>query len=49
MAKAANVDTSKGVKIKGLAPGSYIGIWKVTNRNGDTRVIKTQFIEGARR
>ncbi|HEY2355568.1 MAG TPA: hypothetical protein VGH79_11790 [Gaiellaceae bacterium] len=45
VAKAANVDTPKGAKIKALAPGKYSAVWTVTNENGDTRTVTTTFIE----
>ena len=48
VAKAANVDTKPGVKVKALPPGSYTAIWTVTNPNGDTRTVTTTFIEAAK-
>jgi hypothetical protein len=49
VARAENVDTAKGAKITALAPGHYTAVWTVTNRNGDTRIVTTKFIAGARR
>jgi hypothetical protein len=43
--RAANVDTPKGVTVTGLVPGSYIAIWRLTDRNGDTRLFASRFIE----
>jgi hypothetical protein len=40
-----NVDRRRGVLVRGLAPGNYNAIWKLTDVNGDTRVIVTRFIE----
>jgi hypothetical protein len=44
---AANVDSANGVKVKGLAPGTYNATWTVTDPNGDTRTEMTRFIEAA--
>jgi len=48
VASAANVDTRGGAKVKALGPGRYTATWTVTDRNGDSRVVKTHFIEGSR-
>jgi hypothetical protein len=43
--KASNVATSKGVTVTGLAPGSYLALWTLTDQNGDTRSVGTRFTE----
>jgi hypothetical protein len=40
-----NVDRKRGVAVRGLAPGSYEAVWKLTDVNGDIRVVVTRFIE----
>jgi hypothetical protein len=40
-----NVDRKRGVPVSGLRPGSYDAIWKLTDVNGDTRVVSTRFVE----
>jgi len=42
---APNVNTKSGVSVKGLKPGTYSAIWTLTDANGDTRTVVTQFIE----
>ena len=42
---AANVDTKNGVKVSGLARGTYTAIWTLTDANGDTRTVVSHFIE----
>jgi hypothetical protein len=42
--KAANVDTAQGVGVPALSPGNYIGIWTLTDANGDRRLVVTRFI-----
>ena len=44
---ASNVNTAKGVTVRGLAAGRYVAGWEVRNRNGDTRLIVTRFTEEA--
>lgn len=43
--RAANVDTSRGVAVSGLAPGAYTAHWVLRDRNGDTRTLTTRFGE----
>jgi hypothetical protein len=43
--KARNVDTVRGVRVPALLPGSYTARWKLTDANGDTRVVVSRFIE----
>ena len=43
--KAGNVATSKGVTVTGLAPGSYLALWTLTDQNGDTMSLGTRFTE----
>jgi hypothetical protein len=33
------------VGVPALRPGNYIAVWKLTDVNGDTRVVATRFIE----
>jgi hypothetical protein len=42
---APNVNTKNGVKVSGLRRGTYTATWTLTNANGDTRTVVTQFIE----
>jgi len=42
---AANVATSQGVAVGGLPPGTYGATWVLTDANGDTRTISTEFVE----
>jgi hypothetical protein len=42
---APNVDTSTGVNVSGLQPGTYTATWTLADANGDTRTEVTQFIE----
>jgi hypothetical protein len=42
---APNVDTNGGVKVSGLRRGTYTATWTLTDANGDTRTVMTQFIE----
>ncbi len=41
---ADNVDT-RGVPVRGLPAGSYRAEWVLSDANGDTRTIETQFVE----
>jgi hypothetical protein len=45
VATAANVDTSTGTAITGLAPGDYVATWTLTDAAGDTRTVTTRFVE----
>jgi hypothetical protein len=42
---APNVDTAGGVRVSGLARGTYSATWTLADANGDTRTVVTQFIE----
>jgi hypothetical protein len=42
---APNVNTTNGVSVKGLKRGTYTAIWTLTDANGDTRAVATQFIQ----
>jgi hypothetical protein len=42
---ASNADTSNGVPVPSLAPGTYKATWVVGDANGDTRTVTTRFIE----
>jgi hypothetical protein len=42
---APNVNTKGGVRVSGLRPGTYTATWTLTDANGDTRTVVTQFIE----
>ena len=42
---AGNVDTAAGVPVTGLSRGSYRAEWVLSDANGDTRTIDTQFVE----
>ena len=42
---ARNVNTKNGVRVSGLKPGTYTATWTLTDANGDTRTVTTQFIE----
>ncbi len=43
--RSANVGTVRGAAIPELAVGSYQAKWVLTDANGDTRTISTQFVE----
>ena len=43
--QAANVGTAQGVAIPELPVGTYHAKWVLTDANGDTRTISTQFVE----
>ncbi len=43
--EAANVDTTRGVAVSGLAPGPYRARWVLRDANGDTRTLDTQFVQ----
>ena len=42
---AANVDTTRGVPARGLAPGAYTARWVLHDAAGDTRTETTRFTE----
>ena len=42
---ADNVDTGAGVPVSGLPRGSYRAEWVLSDANGDTRTIETEFVE----
>jgi hypothetical protein len=41
---AGDVST-RGATVKGLAPGSYVAVWKLVDVNGDTRTLITRFTQ----
>ncbi len=43
--RAANVGTARGVRVPELPTGSYQARWVLSDPNGDTRTIVTQFVE----
>ncbi len=43
--RAANVNTSAGVVVTELWPGSYRAKWVVIDANGDTRTVQTRFVQ----
>jgi hypothetical protein len=43
--RAANVDTRRGVEVRGLEGGNYTATWTVYSRDGDTRTVNTRFVE----
>ncbi len=42
---AGNVDTARGVTVRGLRRGAYVAHWVVRDANGDTRTVVTQFVQ----
>ncbi len=42
---ARNVNAKNGVKVSGLRSGTYTATWTLTDANGDTRTVVTQFFE----
>jgi hypothetical protein len=45
---AQNVDTTRGVTVRSLRRGVYVASWVLTDANGDTRTIRTEFVEARR-
>lgn len=45
MFSARNVNTNDGVRVSGLGRGTYTATWTLTDANGDTRTVVTQFFE----
>ncbi|MGZ4173260.1 MAG: hypothetical protein ACXVQR_02165 [Solirubrobacteraceae bacterium] len=43
--RATNVNTARGVRVRGLRSGVYRATWVLTDANGDTRTVQTRFIE----
>jgi hypothetical protein len=43
--RAANVNSAVGVAVPALAPGVYAARWVLTDANGDTRTVRTRFVE----
>lgn len=43
--KSDNVNTLTGAPVTDLAPGVYAAKWVVTDVNGDTRTVRTRFVE----
>ena len=42
---AGDVDTPRGVRVRGLVPGAYTATWVLHDANGDTRTLRTRFTE----
>lgn len=42
---AANVDTARGVHVRGLPAGTYLADWRLRDANGDTRTLTTRFAQ----
>ncbi len=42
---ADNVNTASGAVVTALTPGAYTATWVLTDLNGDTRTVRTQFVE----
>jgi hypothetical protein len=42
---SANVNTLTGTPVTGLVPGVYAAKWVVADVNGDTRTVRTRFVE----
>ena len=42
---ARNVSTPAGVAVPALARGSYTAVWVLHDANGDTRTLRTVFVE----
>jgi hypothetical protein len=42
---AGNVNTPGGVLVAALTPGAYTANWVLRDANGDTRTLRTQFVE----
>ena len=43
--RARNVDTQSGVVVGSLAPGAYGAQWVLKDANGDSRTVRTAFVE----
>jgi hypothetical protein len=43
--RARDVDTRSGVAVRRLAPGVYAANWVLRDGNGDTRTIRTEFVQ----
>jgi hypothetical protein len=43
--RAPNVDIVRGVAVRALRRGAYTAIWVLKDANGDTRTIRTEFVE----
>ena len=44
---AANVDTPRGVDVPALNPGPYVATWVLHDAAGDTRTLRTRFVDEA--
>jgi hypothetical protein len=42
---AANVGTARGVSVGDLPTGAYVARWVLRDVNGDTRTIRTHFVQ----
>ena len=43
--RAANVNTARGMPVRALPRGTYVAKWVLRDANGDTRTIRTTFVE----
>lgn len=43
--RARNVDTPRGVSVPALSRGVYQATWVLSDANGDTRTVRTRFVE----
>ena len=43
--RAGNVDTTRGVAVPALNPGTYVAHWVLRDANGDTRTLRTRFVD----
>lgn len=42
---SGNVNNASGVAVPALTPGTYAATWVLTDKNGDTRTVRTRFVE----
>jgi hypothetical protein len=43
--RARDVGTARGVRVRPLSTGAYLARWVLTDANGDTRTIRTHFVQ----
>jgi hypothetical protein len=43
--RAGHVGTARGVRVHGLPTGTYLARWVLSDANGDTRTIRTHFVQ----
>ncbi len=46
--QARNVDTTRGLRVRSLQRGVYVASWVLKDANGDTRTVRTEFVEARR-